>query len=254
MLLRMAYFRSAHLKIEWANKHIGELAAVFQRFLKSDFYRLGLDEQSDGSYVLAFESQMPVPGDISMLIGDAIHNLRSALDHVAYEIVADTGRKPSRHVAFPFAKSRQELIDAIKGGEVETAAGKTLVDLIVDTVRPYKGGNDALYAIRALDIGDKHKLLIPTVSVIGIRGVSGSGDGIKFRDLGFAVGEGGKVNAIGMRGTVKITDKGEPVFEVRFAKDQPLEGQPVLPTLHQLSQLVAGVVETIEKGYTPPGP
>ncbi len=248
----MGYFTSAHLKIKWADKHIADLQAVFSRFLQTDFYRLGVDRDPDGRNVLRFESTVAVPWETPLLIGDAVHNLRSALDHVAHAIVADAGLTPSRRVSFPFAQDRQELISTLRNGEIEAAAGQTLIDLIVDTVRPYKGGNDALYAIHALDIVDKHKLLIPVISVIGLHGVSGRGGGVTMQNCSFGVSEGGVLNAISIPGPFEITDHGQPMFEVRFDQGQALEGQPVLPTLHQLSQLVAGVVETIEKSYSPP--
>jgi hypothetical protein len=192
-----------------------------------------------------------MPPQIPLVIGDALHNLRSALDHMAYEIVADTGT-PSDHLYFPFKKGRQELVDALKHGEIETAAGSTIIDLIVDTVRPYKGGNDALYSLHALDIVDKHHLVVPLILLVGLVGASAEDNRHNvIKGVSFGVGEGGKLNAIRTYGALNITDYGHPTFSVVFGKDHAFEGQPVLPTLHQLAQLVSGVVETIEKAYTP---
>jgi hypothetical protein len=49
----MAPFRSSKLKIERANHHIGELASAFESFLKTDFYRLGVEKDAQGMDVLA---------------------------------------------------------------------------------------------------------------------------------------------------------------------------------------------------------
>jgi len=249
----LAYFTGARLKIERADKHIGDLADVLAIFLKSDFYRLSVEKNAEGHDALTLESTTPLPSDVALILGDALHNLRSALDHVAYEVIANTGETPSRHVAFPIAKGRQELVDALRGGEIEAAAGAALVRVIVDTVRPYKGGNDALYALHALDIGDKHKLLIPVVSIVGVFGIHAVDSNHNvIQNINLAVTKSGKVNAIATSGTLEITDYGQPAVEVVFGEGQPFEAQPVLPTLHQLSQLVAGVVETIEQAYTAP--
>lgn len=248
----MAPFKSSKLKIERANQHIRELESAFGDFLKSNPHRLSIEKDAKGLDVLTLESIRPMPALIPLVIGDALHNLRSALDHLAYEIVADSGRTPSRSVAFPFAKGREELVDSLRNGEIETAAGATIIDLIVDTVRPYQGGNDALYALHALDIVDKHHLVVPVVTLVGLVGVFAEDSNHNvFQDISLSVGEGGKLNAIATSGALKITDYGRPAFAVVFAKDQAFEGQPVLPTLHQLAQLVSGVVEAIENAYTP---
>ena len=97
------------------------------------------------------------------------------------------------------------------------------------------------------------KLLIPVVSIVGLFGIHAEDSNHNvFQNLNLAVTKSGKINAIATSGTLKITDYGQPAFEVVFGEGLPFEAQPILPTLHQLSQLVAGVVETIEKGYAAP--
>lgn len=247
----MIVFRGTKLKIERANQHIGELASALRFYLQTDFYRLSIEKNAEGSDVLTLETVGTLPPQVPLIIGDALHNLHSALDHLAYEIVASTGRTPSRQLFFPFAGSRDELIETLHDGEIEAAAGRALIDLIVDTVRPYKGGNDALYGLHRIDIVDKHKLLVPLVSIAALRNVSGEdSNGSRFQGMTLMVGEGGKLNAIAMSGTMKITDYGVPAFAVMFGKGEAFEGDPVIPTLHQLTQLVSGVVDTIEKSYT----
>lgn len=243
-------FRSAKLKIERANQHIGELASALGFFVQTDFHRLSIEKNAEGSDVLTFEAVGSFPPQVPMLIGDALHNLHSALDHVAYEIVAATGATPSREVAFPFAGSRDKLVEALREGEVQAAAGRGLVDHIIDTVRPYKGGNDALYGLHRLDIVDKHQLLVPLVYVAALLNVSAEDSNRNRFQIGrLSVGQGGKLNAIATAGTMKITDHGVPAFAIVLDKGEAFEGEPVLSTLQQLSQLVAGVVDGIEKMY-----
>jgi len=247
----MTAFRSSRLKIERANQHINELASIFGFFLQTDFYRLSIEKDPQGMDVLSLQPVTALPPQAPLAIGDAVHNLRSALDHAAYEIVASSGATPSRDLAFPIASSREAVVGTLNGGEIEAAGGRGIIDLIVDTVRPYKGGNDALYSLHRLDITDKHHLVIPVAALVGLRGVSAEDSNHNiFQSMDLSVGEGGRLNAIATSGTLKITDYGHPAFAVMFGKDQPFEGEAVLPTLHQLTQLVAGIVQAIEKAHS----
>jgi hypothetical protein len=243
-------FIGSKLKVKRADQHIDELKSIILAFLKTDFYRLHIEKDpKNGNNVLKFETTKEMPCEVPLIIGDAIHNLRAALDLMACEIVVMAGDTPDRWTKFPFRDTREELVGAIKGGKIK-AAPQTIIDLIVDTIKPYKGGNDPLCDLDDLDIVDKHKLLIPTTSVVGLTGVSAEDEGHNSFEFQYiAVGQGKKQNIVSTPYNLNITKQGQPAFDVRFDKGQIFEGQPVIPTLHKLSQLVSGIVQTIEKAY-----
>lgn len=243
-------FLGSKLKIKRANQHINELQGILMAFLKTDFYRLFIERDPDGrNYVLKFEAIREMPCEVPLVIGDIVHNLRAALDLMASEIVTMAGDKPDRWTKFPFHKTRQDLVAAINGGKIK-AAPPAIIDLIVDTIKPYEGGNGPLCALDDLDIVDKHKLLIPVASIVGLRDVSVEDEGgNRFQLRQIAVGQDGKLNMISTPYKLNITNYGQPTFGIFFAKGQIFEGQSVIPTLHQLSQLVSGIVQTIEKAY-----
>lgn len=238
----------SHRKIERADRHIQELNASLIAFFKTDFYRLQINPNAAGQDVLTFDSK-PLPCDIPLVIGDAIHNLRAALDLMACEIVVKAGGTCTRYTNFPVRDTRQELVGTLNGGEIKVA-GQDICDLILDVIKPYKGGNDPLWSLHQLDIIDKHRLLIPVVSVTQLSGISAHDDNNnRFEDLTFLVGEGGRLNAIATSAKLHITNYGQPAFGVFFRQGEPFENQPVVPTLHQLAQIVTGVVQAIEKAY-----
>lgn len=243
-------FTGSKLKVKRANQHIIELQTVIGSFLKTDFYRLFIEvDSNDGSNLIRFEATKEMPCEVPLVIGDVIHNLRSALDLMTCEIVTMAGKEVDRSIEFLIRDDREKLVAAIADRKIK-AVPKSIIDLIVDTIKPYKGGNNALCALNDLDIMDKHKLLIPVTSITALVGVSMEDNRCNsFHDMTFAVGPGGKLNAIKTDSVMKVTNQGTPAFAVVFAKGQPLEGQPVFPTLHQLSQLVSGIVQTIEKEY-----
>jgi hypothetical protein len=237
-------FLGPKLKIERANKHIGELQAVLDAFLKTNFYRLGIDKNlNDGKNVLTFELIGTLPSDVPLIIGDAIHNLHTALDLVIWEIESRIG-KPDRSTKFPFYQTRSELVGAIENGNLKTAE---ISRVIIDDIKPYRGGNDLLYGLHDLDITDKHKLLIPIVSIVELRGASGEDDcGGRFKNLNFFITQSGRINALSSTKNLKITNSGQPSFEIRFDKGEVFEDKPVISTLHQLWQLVSGIIGKFE--------
>ena len=98
-----------------------------------------------------------------------------------WEIESRIG-KPDRSTKFPFYQTRSELVGAIENGNLKAAPEISRV--IIDDIKPYKGGNDLLYRLHDLDITDKHKLMIPIVSIVELRCASGEDDcGGRFKDL-----------------------------------------------------------------------
>jgi len=95
--------------------------------------------------------------DLSIIVGDAVHNLRSSLDLVAWQLVEANGGRPGDTTAFPIwwseAQFRGGGAGYLKGAHPD--AIKTMRDL-----KPYKGGNAALWRLHRLDATDKHRLLL----------------------------------------------------------------------------------------------
>jgi len=239
-------FLGPKLKIERANHHINDLNSSLIAFLKTDFYKLHINMDLAGQNVLTLDAKA-LPNDIPLILGDAIHNLRSALDIMACDIVSHAGGVPSKYTYFPVRDTRQELVATINGGEIKIV-GQDICDLIVNVVKPYKGGNDPLWSLHQLDIMDKHRLLIPTVSITQIAGVCAHDDNYNtFTNMTLGVDAGGRLQAISTSACMHITNYGYPSFGVFFPKGSALEGQSLIPTLHQLSQIVSGVIQAIEK-------
>ena len=97
--------RSAHLKIEQGKKHIADLDAERVRFLGTDPY-VGVPkfhpEADSTEFVL--QSLPPIPDSIPLILGDAVHNLRVALDYLACELVRSADSEP-KGVYFPICET-----------------------------------------------------------------------------------------------------------------------------------------------------
>jgi hypothetical protein len=242
-------FHGSKLKIERANQHILELNAALNEFGGTDFYSLRVEEDPHTSNrVLKFGITKPLPERVPLMIGDALHNLRTALDFIASELVR-RANGPMKYIKFPVRETREEVEGALRHGEIRVTH-PSVIAAILDEVKPYKGGNDALCALHDLDIADKHLLLIPVVSVAALKHVNAKVGSNVFEDCTFTVVGGRDSNILAMPKEFEIQCQGQPAFTIVFGEGQPLEGQPVVPALHQLAQLASGIVQTIEKAYT----
>lgn len=241
-------FRDARLKIKRANQHIEDLNNVLSSFLDTDFYDLSVKNDPDSGERFLQYSASPIPENAALIVGDAIHNLRTSLDFVASDVVCKANGS-TRYTRFPFGNSRKEVESAIKGGSIKVASA-SVISAILDQIKPYKGGDDALWGLHSLDIMDKHLLVIPALAFISLAHVDLKWGGFEMIDCSYLAEAGCKIRmAGGPADELHITNKGNPSVEVVFGQGQPFQMEPVIPVLHQLSQLVSRCVDAISEAY-----
>lgn len=89
-----------------------------------------------------------IPFDTIAASGDIIQNLRSSLDHLAYQLVMvgtdDVGPKNVRRIQFPIAEDFAAY-ETRKAVQVEGMRDDA--KCAIDAAKPYKGGNDNLWHI-----------------------------------------------------------------------------------------------------------
>ena len=246
-------FNSARLKVQWANAYIDDLNRMFDDFLKSDFYTFSneLDAQT-GQYRISVTNKASLPVVVSLLLGDIIHNLRTALDHAATAIASN-----GSDVYFPFHKDIINLItpDGVivcgKAKLIEKAVPK-LGMFIINEIKPYCAGNPFLWKLTKLDAIDKHKFLVPTIQVTSVTAhdLYNSENNISIGQATGTVGAGGTVNVLGVFAKLEIRGKIEPSFEILFGKDTFFEDQPIIETLFNISNAVSETLSRIEEFVT----
>jgi hypothetical protein len=168
----MPPFEAPRLKLRRARSHIGELQTEMNRYLRREPFWLEIVDAptfTNGRKWLVHLREEP-PLDFSAIIGDAIHNLRTALDVLACELVRANGQS-DKDVYFPFADSAAELPKAIAKRNMRRA--KPAVVVLIENAEPFTGGNHALRAIHDLDVLDKHQALIPALAMINAPEVPG---------------------------------------------------------------------------------
>jgi hypothetical protein len=94
---------------------------------------------------------------------------------------------------------------------------------------------------------DKHKLIIPMVSMITLSYASGRPT-VDVHGGDLSVKPGSTVYKIVNVPDLENADYGKPTFDI-FFDDGFLKGQPTIPTLHQFSQLISGIVDAFRDVY-----
>ena len=105
---------------------------------------------------------MPPYADIALMIGDAIHNARSALDILLCDIARLRG-KSTDNVKFPITQTKEDLRKRLLKSPFPRL-GTDVSDAIMKT-KPFRnGGNAVLRVLHEYDIIDKHELLLPSMA------------------------------------------------------------------------------------------
>jgi hypothetical protein len=239
-------FHEAKLKVKRADHHIAELNEILSAFLKTDFYRLSVEKDvGAGLYSLQFRTITGLPENVPVVISEIAQHLRSALDYAMCVLVVQAGGICNRQVQFPICETRKRVEEIIIKNRQIKKLTPAIIDFILDEIKPYKEGNDALYGLRTLNNIDKHRHLMPVTYVAALKDVTGKAGGIHFTTCTFIVDEGRKLNLIGMPNEFEFEGYGKPAFVVAFDRGQPFEGQAVVPTLVQLLEKVSGIIDTL---------
>ncbi len=209
------------VKTERAKKHLLDLEALSRNSIKG----IAFSRDSKGQLRYPPEPSLTVSVHVIGAAGDVIHNLRSALDHLAWELAKwSTGApKKPRKCCFPIGWSLDNYKEIKKSGAV--AGMSPEAKKLIDGLNPYKGGNPALWRIHYLDIVDKHHHLL----FAGYR--------IQFSDTGLP----GNVGIVNDEPTyfVGLFDddfqgENQSPFQPAPPEFEASDVKPLIPALHEL--------------------
>lgn len=94
-------FCGPRLKIERAKQHIADLHSSICAFATTDFCSLDVNQEVEtGKYCLKVAVKEPLPHEFALIIGDAVHNLKSALDITVNEVVFRRLNRYDKHTDF----------------------------------------------------------------------------------------------------------------------------------------------------------
>jgi hypothetical protein len=93
-------------KLDRARFHLSEVEGLAAPLVGACRGAVVGDDERDGrEYAFWVTEVPPIDPVIGLVVGDAVHNLRSSLDHLACELVIAGGGTPSEHTAFPILRT-----------------------------------------------------------------------------------------------------------------------------------------------------
>jgi hypothetical protein len=163
------------LKLDRAKHHVETFSDELKAFLERDPkpFAVRADKKPGVGdaieYVLYAIVRAEPPKELALPFGDAVQNMRAALDYLAYELSSKRARN-SGETAFPIFSDECRFkvlgvprIASIRGDE----------RTFIERVQPYAASKvpqeDPFAILRRLSNLDKHNLLVPTIAAVNRR-------------------------------------------------------------------------------------
>jgi len=255
------------LKVKRAKKHIAELEALIHAFYKTNPYELYREQDAKtGEYVHRMRVHSTIPAELSAVTGDAVHNLRAALDQLVCQLVLANRRQIQRGTGFPISQSAKHFASN-SVGKIKGVSARA--DRLIRRLKPYKSGNTPLWILHELDVLDKHQGIIPVAAANVSVKMNWSFTPISTHDGSLYIGNAppgarhvqtGPGIPIGSNVVYPVEDNSEvyrsaphPLNEeiqctisIAFGQTQITKGEPILETLQQLVIFLERVIAICE--------
>src|SRR5262245_55654 len=161
-------------KLARADTHIHDLKRILDPVAQRATQSIVREPHSDSGNNWLFYRVTDVPEydrAWSTIVGDALFNLRSGLDHLANRLVELDGGNPCRRTQFPIHDSRTTDKGNTRFVTIQPGIGRKDILDALDSIQPYQGveeyGHDlnemSLWLINELCNIDKHRLLLTVV-------------------------------------------------------------------------------------------
>jgi hypothetical protein len=236
-------FTSAKLKVERAEHHIADLESRFKDFIDSHPDALTVAVNSESTTI---KPSQDLPVELSLIAADAVHNLRTSLDHATWELRGLDGGKQNRWTKLPVADERVDYEGLCKGIKTPT---NDLPEFFKGLEIFKMGKGKLIWALHNLDVIDKHIILSvaaqrisqPSFTITPERGGQ-----INVFGGTFDLGEGATMFKIGGASDVKMYQNANTSVDIVFGNVDGFQFKPVIPTLVHLRDAVNDVIGQFE--------
>jgi hypothetical protein len=172
-----ADLRGVDLKIRRAHRHLADLKKEIADHVKASRYRFELTYDALTKQHIYTAHDVPaIDPEWSLVVGEILFNLRSALDHLAWSLVELDGGTPGIGTQFPIRPSPFDKKGRLVGASIEPPIRDPHIRDLVEEVQPYREpmGEPApftespLWRLAKLNNIDKHRLLLVAVCVVDV--------------------------------------------------------------------------------------
>jgi len=156
-------------KLRRAHHHLEGLYDDFNRTVGPQQHSLVREDGDEPrTHIFRAQNVPPLPPDWGLIVGDFAHNLRSALDHLVWQLVLLSGSKPGRDNQFPICSagtrywcSKKDGTPSVRDRSLRGVAEQYRTP--IDAVQPYRRGQDTelafLSGLADLSNFDKHRVI-----------------------------------------------------------------------------------------------
>ena len=148
------------LKIERANAHIREVSALIDSYLAPDPYERFIEVDAvNGVKRNKIRSTEQPPAEISVISGEVLYLLRSALDHLVTSVATRRRVVVIERTGFPIERTRQKFGTTLAQRKIEQRLPELASAL--RTLEPYEGGKgELLWWLHWLNGMEKHQIVV----------------------------------------------------------------------------------------------
>jgi hypothetical protein len=151
------------LKLMRARKNLRNLRRIIENFQASDPLSVTREIGADGTHYVYRLHVVHAPNIIELIADEAIHHLRSSLDHLIAGYVQLIGKKVTDDHAFPIWREKPKTDKQVKRHDSMLKHVPNDARALIDAVQPYHRGKDAnshpLAILARLDNRFKHTSL-----------------------------------------------------------------------------------------------
>lgn len=153
---------SYRLKVDRAQVHLDSLNGAVERFLKENCRAVIEFEAETNEHVMSAQIDAQPPAYLSVVAGDCVHDLRSALSHLAFDLAQANSTGPLSEAAekgldFPICES-PESFRSQRNSRIKWIA--PAAQELIEAMQPYQGDDwRPLAFVHELNRVDKHRKL-----------------------------------------------------------------------------------------------
>lgn len=247
------------LRLQRAKVHFDVLNEALDGFVESGAYTIDAERDHNDRLTLRASNVKEVPIEVGPIVGDCLHKLRSALDHLAFALAVAHSGSPlpdriERASAFPIFDRSDDFSERDKRGNPTRSSGLWKIQGMSDDVQreiealqPFAqvvppDKFHYLSLLRDLSDADKHREPQLAVPVLARGSLEIGGEGLRVDDVAINYGplEDGRVLATaelsGSKNPAQIN--GQFMIGVSFAEGFPGRGMDVRLTIERIAQVI----------------
>lgn len=158
-------------KLDRADEHLEALTSETLAFLQANPFELrGEVDKDAGRYSVRIRLRERPPVRLGLIVGDAVHNLRAALDHLVTNLAILGGAERTGQNQFPILRDRPSTPKAHKRWDSMLMNVPPPARIAIEQCQPYRRpagvelAKHSLWIIRCLSNEDKHRVVLQALT------------------------------------------------------------------------------------------